>query len=83
MSLLAKDVLASSMKKLYNLRDNRDLADFVIESKDEVEFYVHSSVLLSRYISIDKLAQRVIKKFLGKATYTQNEPSSGVRLNLK
>ena len=39
---------ASSMKKLYGMREAENMTDFIIESENGLQFKVHSIVLISR-----------------------------------
>ena len=48
MSYIAKNGIFTMIQKLYDKRDNDDLADFIFESNDGQEARVHSFLLQSR-----------------------------------
>ena len=62
MSSIVKTALAASIQRLYEKREEDNMADYIIESKDGVQIKVHPLILLSRYLST-KLANRLMKIF--------------------
>ena len=46
-----KTALVASIQRLYEKREEDNMADYIIESKDGVQIKVHPLILLSRYLS--------------------------------
>ena len=52
---MAEKALASSIQRMFSQKDTDNFADFIIESEDGGETKVHSFILISRWVDIQKL----------------------------